>query len=129
MSMIVQQLFRRSRPRVGWPLLILAFTAALTPAVAAANGPLNLPAATFGWAGLLGLLVGLRGPRTENREPPRGYPTENREPRTRIKPALSDAEGSKGFSVLGSLCFVLCSLFSAKGLGRNRSAVRSGRSR
>ncbi|HET9222052.1 MAG TPA: transglutaminaseTgpA domain-containing protein, partial [Roseiflexaceae bacterium] len=38
--------------------------------VAANNSLLNLPAATFGWAGLLGLLVGLRASRAEDRGVP-----------------------------------------------------------
>jgi transglutaminase-like putative cysteine protease len=59
MRTFAQLLFRRPRPRVGWPLLILGFTAVLSPAMAAGASPLGLPAATFGWAGLLGLLVGL----------------------------------------------------------------------
>jgi transglutaminase-like putative cysteine protease len=82
MRTIVGKLFHR--PRVGWPLLILALAAALSPSVAAADGPLNLPAGTFGWAGLLGLLIGLRGPRTEN---------QNKEQRTKL--ALERSEGNK----------------------------------
>jgi transglutaminase-like putative cysteine protease len=61
-----RQLFHRPRPRVGWTLLVLGLAAVLTPAVAANNSLLSLPAATFGWAGLLGLLIGLRAPGAEN---------------------------------------------------------------
>jgi transglutaminase-like putative cysteine protease len=67
MSTFLPQLFRRPRPRVGWTLLILGLAVVFSPAVAATESPLGLPAATFGWAGLLGLLIGLRGPGAKNR--------------------------------------------------------------
>ena len=81
MRTFVQQL-RRPRPRIGWPLLVLALATVLSPAMAATDGPLKLPAATFGWAGLLGLLVGLGWPRTAD-----GRSNERPdEPRTKNKP-------------------------------------------
>src|SRR5262245_15477891 len=80
MDRLILNLIRRLRPRIGWAQALLAFSVALCPAFAAGDSTLNRPASIFSWAGLLGLLLGLRmgQPRTENREPR----TENREPPT-----------------------------------------------
>jgi transglutaminase-like putative cysteine protease len=67
MDLVTQWLLRRFRPRIGWPLLALALSAALCPAAAAAGSPLKLPALALGWAGTIGLLLGLRVPATGER--------------------------------------------------------------
>jgi transglutaminase-like putative cysteine protease len=62
MNALLLYLIRRFRPRIGWFQGLLALAAALCPAFAAADSPLRLPAGVFWWAGLLGLLVGMRAP-------------------------------------------------------------------
>jgi transglutaminase-like putative cysteine protease len=63
MESLFRWLLRRLRPRVGWLLAGLALGAALCPALAAAESPLRLPARVVFWAGLIGLLLGMRSAR------------------------------------------------------------------
>jgi transglutaminase-like putative cysteine protease len=51
--------------------VLLAIVAVLCPSAAAADSPLKLPSATFLWAGLVGLLLGLRGPGADHQPPVR----------------------------------------------------------
>lgn len=60
MNMLIAMLVRRLRPRVGWGQFVLALGATLCCALAAADGKPALPAAGFVWAGLGGLMIGLR---------------------------------------------------------------------
>jgi transglutaminase-like putative cysteine protease len=57
---VLLRLMHRFRPRIGWRQVLLALCAALCPSFAATDGQLELPAGMFFWAGLLGLLIGLR---------------------------------------------------------------------
>ncbi|HEX9439473.1 MAG TPA: hypothetical protein VF909_07325, partial [Roseiflexaceae bacterium] len=64
---LLRRLIRWFRPRVGWPSALLALATVLCPALAVTDSPLKLPAVLFGWAGLIGLLAGMRGPMTDDR--------------------------------------------------------------
>lgn len=70
MDEVILNLFRRIRPRIGWRRFALALAAVQCAAYAAATSSLRLPSGSFGWAALLGLLVGLAlGQAAQNREP------------------------------------------------------------
>lgn len=60
MASWIEWLIRRLRPRVGWGAALLAFGAALSPALAAGGAELPLPGDQLGWGGFLGLVLGLR---------------------------------------------------------------------
>ncbi|HEY3230462.1 MAG TPA: hypothetical protein VGJ87_14665, partial [Roseiflexaceae bacterium] len=66
-NQLLRRLIRWFRPRVGWPAALLGLATVLCPALAVTDSPLNLPVALFGWAGLIGLLAGMRGPTTDDR--------------------------------------------------------------
>jgi transglutaminase-like putative cysteine protease len=84
----VQWLARRTRPHIGWPATLLAFTVVLAPAVAAADSPLRLPSGIFAWAGLLALLLGLRFPTTDDRRPTADHRIRNTQYAIRLAPWL-----------------------------------------
>lgn len=60
MDRLVLDLVVRLRPRVGWPIALLAIAAACAPGLAAYSASLALPATPLLWAGLLGAALGLR---------------------------------------------------------------------
>src|SRR5689334_3021659 len=62
METLVRYLIRRLRPWFGWPQALLALAAVSSPALAAAESSLKLPQQSFLWAGVLGFLLGMRGP-------------------------------------------------------------------
>jgi transglutaminase-like putative cysteine protease len=62
METLVRYLIRRLRPWFGWPQALLALAAVSSPALAAAESSLKLPQQSFFWAGVLGFLLGVRGP-------------------------------------------------------------------
>jgi transglutaminase-like putative cysteine protease len=60
MHRLTHLIVQRLRPTTGWPLALLIFSAAVCPAIAAAEASLPLPVNLIGWAGLLGAAMGLR---------------------------------------------------------------------
>lgn len=60
MDRLLPFLVLRLRPRVGWPIALLAIAAAGAPGLAAYSASLALPATPLLWAGLLGAALGLR---------------------------------------------------------------------
>jgi transglutaminase-like putative cysteine protease len=83
-ELLVHWLARRLRPRVGWPIALLALAVVLSPSVVASDSPLNLPALSFAWAGLIGLILGMRGPTTDDRRRNTQHATRNTQQVSRI---------------------------------------------
>jgi transglutaminase-like putative cysteine protease len=115
MDQMILNLIRHLRPRIGWAQTLLAFGVALCPASAASDSTLRLPADIFFWAGLLGLLLGLRmgRPRTENREPR----TENREPRTENREPTNDRRVAAQYAIRNTRYALRFTLYAAIILG------------
>jgi hypothetical protein len=63
MERVAIYLFRRLTPRVGWPIALLVIGAAACPSIAATDGGLPLPAELLFWAGVVGVILGLRAAR------------------------------------------------------------------
>jgi len=75
MDDILWRLIQRLRPRIGWPQALLALVAAICPAFAAADSAIALPSGVFFWAGVVGLVVGMRGGQRTADEQPRSVRT------------------------------------------------------
>jgi transglutaminase-like putative cysteine protease len=60
---LLRYLLIRFAPRVGWPLALLALAAAWSPSLAASSSTLALSESIVFWAGLGGVLLGLRAGR------------------------------------------------------------------
>jgi transglutaminase-like putative cysteine protease len=63
MEHLLFSFIKRFAPRIGWPVATLMLVAACCPALAASEGGLPLPGGLIFWAGVGGMLLGLRAGR------------------------------------------------------------------